>query len=105
MATYSCKLSIDCDNDCDKRHSECLDFFLEKYDMELYCEQNLGCRNYLEHWNFEGEDYYLIDNHCADISPVPYDCNDNKLFDDPKDELGQLFLQDAEFIEILAYQP
>jgi len=57
----------------------CVDQFIESRQLTKYTGQSLGCKTFYSLWEFNGEQYYVAGNHCADMSSNPVDCDGNFL--------------------------
>jgi len=54
----------------------CIDDMLERLDMEPYSGViESECRNYLAWATYDGNDYFMWDNPCADIALHLWDCD------------------------------
>lgn len=49
---------------------ECGDQAFDSLDLEPYNGQDIGCRTFFELHRFEGLDYAVINNYCADLQVI-----------------------------------
>ena len=85
----------------DSLQSECVKSMLKKNDMVAYEGQDLGCHFFLELYEYNGKQYFLLGNHCADMIAYPTDCNGKKICESGQDAECLAFSQNAERIGIV----
>ena len=61
----------------------CIEKVLEKNNMVRYADQEVGCKLYLSLFEYKGEQYFMLNNNCADMVSYPFNCNGKKLCEDP----------------------
>lgn len=59
----------------------CLAERLEAHEMDAYNGESIGCKFYLELFEFQNEQYFLFGSHCADVIADPIDCEGNSICD------------------------
>ena len=79
----------------------CVEQVLETNGMVKYEQQELGCNTFLELYKFNGQQYFLLNNHCADMVFYPFDCSGNKLCEMEEDQNCIKFYETAEHIGII----
>ncbi len=47
--------------------------------------QDIGCEFFLVLYEYRNKQYFVLDNHCADLISNPVDCNGNKICNDIQD--------------------
>ena len=57
----------------------CTESVLAANDMVPYSGQDLGCSFFLAEYQYEGQSYFMLGNHCADVTTPPFDCANNPL--------------------------
>ena len=72
--------------------------------MIPYKGQELSCEDHLILYEFEGEQYFQIGNHCADMMFRPFDCNGTYICSEPESEACKNFDQ-AEYKGIVGFVP
>lgn len=56
--------------------TECIDNMLSILDMEAFTgDMDSDCKNYLRWFTHDGDDYFMMDNPCADIALHLWDCD------------------------------
>lgn len=85
----------------DSVKSECVKSMLKKNDMVAYEGQELGCHFFLELYEYNGKQYFLLGNSCADMIAYPTDCNGKKICENGQDAECLAFSQNAERIGIV----
>jgi len=68
VSTLSCSL------DSNNNTSDCIVEKLVEYGMIEYTEQELGCNFFLEMYDYNGDQYFVRNNHCADIAFLVTGC-------------------------------
>lgn len=90
---------------CDKEDGtpgSCIDAYLEQNGMVKYKDQEIGCKSFLNLYEFENKEYFLLGNHCADMISFPTDCEGKRLCEDPEEtESCNNFYQNAKFKGII----
>ena len=82
---------------CDDNDSDgCTKKILKENGMIAYTGQELGCSNHLTLYEFKGDQYFLLNNHCADMMSLPFDCQGTSICLEPESEACKNFAQ-AEF--------
>ncbi len=65
---------------CAEDLPDCTQIFLDRYEMEPYHNETLGCRNYLHLYETDDFQFAIIFNRCADLVPqMLIDCNGNDI--------------------------
>lgn len=90
---------------CEKEEvvDSCIKDTLEEFEMVLYDGQEIGCHMTLSLFEYKKEDYFMLDNYCADMIAVPIiDCEGNQLCR-PEDSETQCqdFYENAVFIKTI----
>ena len=80
---------------------DCIAKILQEYNMVPYDDQELGCNSFLVLYKFDGEQYFLVNNHCADMVSYPFDCTGNKLCEIDGSPKCLRFYETAEYIDII----
>lgn len=76
------------DNDSDEG---CIKKVLKENEMIAYLGQDVGCSTFLQLYEYEGEQYFMANNHCADMVFMPFDCEGRAICLDPESEDCQNF--------------
>lgn len=91
----------------DKIETNCT---LEDYDIEANSwtpideSIDIGCSLYLEAFSWEGELYFAVGSHCADVAFVPYQaCTNERICERPQSNACIRFLHEKEDLGIVAY--
>ncbi len=69
--------------------------------MVKYHQQELGCSTFLELYKFNGQQYFHLNNHCADMITYPFDCSGNQLCGMEGNQSCVDFYETAEYIGIV----
>ena len=83
------------------REETCLKKVLEQERMVAYSGQAIGCNSFLELYKFDGQQYFVVNNHCADMVILPFDCDGKRLCEKDPDAKGSAFYETAELIRIV----
>ncbi len=87
---------------CKENHPEdCHDKVMLELGMTRYNGEAIACRTFLKLYKFEGEDYFLLDNFCADMVNYPFDCEGNEICGIGKEPVCQKFSNEAVEIGII----
>ena len=78
---------------------ECTTQKLSEQDMIKYEWQDLECKTFLELYNIDGEAYYALNNHCADIIFRLVDCEGVELSN------YNNYNHDKDFVSIVGFKP
>lgn len=89
-------LTLACSKEADIK-SDCLNDVLQQKGMVKYQGEELGCNMFLELYHFKAKQYFIINNHCADMSAFPYDCKGNNLCKDYYNPDCLRFSREAEY--------
>ena len=90
-----------CHHDCEPEKN-CVSETLEENNMVPYTGQELGCGFFLTLFDFHGKQYFVLNNHCADLIDVsPFDCDGNRLCTEGETEECSSFAEEAEYIGIV----
>ncbi|MFM9949874.1 MAG: hypothetical protein ACKV1O_18205 [Saprospiraceae bacterium] len=57
----------------------CVDQFIESRQLIKYTGQTLNCELFYNLYEFNGKQYYVAGNYCADMASNPVDCDGNFL--------------------------
>lgn len=79
----------------------CLKKVLEQEGMVTYSGQPIGCNSFLELYKFEGQQYFVVNNHCADMVILPFDCDGKRLCEKDPDPKCSAFDETAELIRVV----
>ena len=83
---------------------DCISSKLEELDMVEFAGQDLGCKFFLELYEYKNKQYFLLGNHCADIISYPTDCDGNKLCESGEDSACRKFYTNANRIGIVGVE-
>ena len=72
--------------------------------MVEFTDQELGCKLFLELYEYNNKQYFLLGNHCADIISYPTDCDGNKLCESGENSECNKFYADANRIGIVGIE-
>jgi hypothetical protein len=91
---------------CDKEDEiKCIDDCAEEYlvqnGMVRYQGEDVGCKFFLNLYEYQNKQYFLFGNHCADMISYPTDCDRNKLCETGVDTNCKDFYKNAKFIGIV----
>ena len=65
-----------CSDEESTNNSDCREFFLSHLNLEVYEDQDLGCRSFYNLVEYNGDQYVYYDNFCADLAFFTFiDCN------------------------------
>lgn len=65
---------------------------------------DIGCALYLEAFSWNGEAYYSVGSHCADIAPNPFrGCDEKLICESPQANTCEQFYQERRNLGIVAY--
>lgn len=85
--------------------TDCTEEVLASFNMVAYEEQQIDCKSFLELYEYQNEQYFLLGNHCIDMVSSPFDCARNILCQKGVDiELCQSFRRDAVYIGIIGIE-
>lgn len=80
---------------------DCIDDYLEQIGMIRYNCEEIGCKFFLNLYEFESKQYFLLGNHCADIISYPTDCEGKTLCTQQLEYNCEAFYKKAVFIGIV----
>lgn len=83
---------------------DCIETKLEQLEMVEFSGQDIGCKYFLELYNNNNKQYFLLGNHCADMISYPIDCNGNKLCKNGEDSKCRDFYKNANRIGIVGIE-
>ena len=91
---------------CDKEDkvsciSDCTDTFLLQNDMVRYKGEEIGCKFFLSLYEYKNKQYFLLENHCADMASYPTDCDGNKLCEGENAAECNDFYANAKYIGVI----
>ena len=89
-----------CDEDCEPQ-KDCIDKTLAENNMVPYAGQELGCNFYLTLFNYDGEQYFLLNNNCIDQVFYPFNCDGTILCEDSLTEECERFYTEAKLIGVV----
>lgn len=95
---FSCKKDVDLREDCISKQ-------LALHKMIPYIGQEIGGKTFLELYAFEGNQYYFLNNHYADILYRGYDCDGNSICKDGPTPECYYFSLNAKFVKIVGIEP
>jgi hypothetical protein len=90
---------VACREECHVKKN-CIENVLVEQGMVAYTGQELGCSTFLTLYQFNGKQYFMLGNHCADMIAYPFDCDGNKLCE-TNDEKCQQYLQSTKYIGVV----
>jgi hypothetical protein len=72
-------LFMSCDYDIEEcQYSACTRDFVKGSNMDIYCDQEIGCNAFIIEYRLGGIEYFLVEHPCVDMWPVPvFDCQRN----------------------------
>ncbi len=82
---------------CDKETvtTDCLEQALTDFNMVSYTGQELGCNFFVHQYTFRNRQYYMLGNHCVDMTVSPVDCDGNELCDGNNQQACNRFFRRA----------
>ncbi|AKD03680.1 hypothetical protein POKO110462_02405 [Pontibacter korlensis] len=84
--------------------NDCLDSYLKENGMVSYKGEELGCKNFLSLYEYQGRQYYVLENHCADVAVAPTDCEGRPLCGSGDEESCSEFYQNAKYIGVVGIE-
>src|SRR5688500_7397615 len=99
LIIFLLNLTFSCREECDD-NKNCIEDVLDTNGMVKYGGQELGCNTFLELYKFNGQQYFLLNNHCADMIVYPFDCSGNKLCEVEDEQNCINFYETAENIGV-----
>lgn len=89
---------------CSRQDDDLTDCAIDKVkelDMVLYIGQEIGCEFFLELYQYNNKQYFLVGSHCADIESYPFDCDGNQLCGGDEDQNCTSFYRNAHRIGVI----
>ncbi|WP_185195346.1 hypothetical protein [Pontibacter sp. Tf4] len=91
---------------CDKKEevtciADCMESYLKQNEMLSYKGEDVGCKFFLRLYEYQNKQYYVLDNHCADVAINPTDCNGNTLCETGNEKTCREFFEKAKYIGIV----
>lgn len=77
---------------------DCLDQKLIEYKMTSYNGEDLGCKFFLEKYEYKNKYYYSLNNNCTDMITQYFDCNGVEVF---SNDNNILFYQESIYLGIV----
>lgn len=84
---------------------DCTIKFVKLNNLQPYTGSLDDCVYYYSLYNFKGQQYFLLDNPCADMVSIPIDCDGAPLTSSYDDPYLSVFYREADFIQIVGIVP
>ena len=91
---------LGCRENC-RVEKNCLLETLRELDMVPYHGQELGCNLHVVLYQLDGEQYFMLINHCADMVTYPFDCDGRKLCETAETPECVQFHESAQYVGIV----
>ena len=92
------------DNDYPSVRS-CVNKVLKDNGLEPYTNQEINCRSFVTLHALPGRQYFLWNNHCADLVTYPFDCEGQTLCEDSESDSCTDFYRNADYVGIVGIAP
>jgi hypothetical protein len=97
--------SFGCDDEQSTKRQNCIESVLEEHHMIPYTGEDLGCKFFITLFEFNGEQYFQLGNHCADMVTYPFDCKGNQICAEGATALCSEFYRSATYMDIVGMDP
>ncbi|MFN4080123.1 MAG: hypothetical protein ACK4NS_04435 [Saprospiraceae bacterium] len=84
---------------------DCKMKFIKLNNLQPYTGAFNGCVYYYSLYQFKGQQYFLLDNPCADMVSIPVDCDGVPLTTSYDDPYLSVFYREADFVQIVGIVP